>query len=250
MKTEQRGQYYFTPDEAEYFLVQKKPLGAVAEPSLARRLLTRISHTVVGADKHRGPRLEDFNWDPGTHKEMRVLRDVLLVDLESRGILDIIERLTNTPREEWYDEENPPETDLPLKNKNDEWDVEIIGPGFDYHSTPNPYGSRWSGNCTITESTPRTHLAIHLQTGEKWDERIVLVRYDRHRNLEIEGEQASKINLSEGDMRYLFGEHLRDAMKNPYNPYYTTKGGFLSSASLRRHQHELNVAREKEFAAA
>lgn len=267
MKTEQSGQYYFTPDEDGNFRIQEKPLGilipqgspeTVVEEekkpsSWAQRLGEKISLLLKvpeSVELQTPSRLEDFDWDPYTYPEMKILHDALFADLESKGILDVLERLTNTPREEWYDQENPPNHELPAKMKDGVWDVDISGPGFDYHESPNPYGNRWEGTCVKVYSTPKLYTRILLTTGGKWDEKVVVLRYDRYRNLTIEGKETSEINLNEGDWRYVFGEHLRDAMNHPYNPYYVTEGGFLSPAAFRRHQHELSVSREKEFAAA
>ncbi len=266
MNTEQRGQYYFAPDIDGNFKIQEKPLGILIpqdsqgtvtegdkKSSWFQRLgekislLLKIPETV---EPQAPSRFEDFEWDPGTYPEMKVLHDVLLADLEEKGILNVIERLTNVPQEEWWDHENPPNYNIPAKKSANTWDVDISGPGFDYYERPNPYGNRWNGNCTQISSVPQKHMTIGLIIGEEWDERYVAIKYDRRRNLTIEGEETSEINLDEGDWRYVFGEHLRDAMNNPYNPYYVTEGGFLSPAAFRRHQHELNIAREKEYTAA
>lgn len=265
MKTEQRGQYYFTPDTDGNFKAQEKPLGILAPQdspetvieeekkpsSWAQRLGEKISLLLKvpeAVELQTPSRLEDFDWDPYTYPEMKILHDVLLADLKSKGILEVIERLTNTPQEEWFDHENPPDHDIPAKKSANAWDVDIFGPDFDYYESPGE--GRWSGHCVKISSVPQKHMTIGLVIGEEWDERYVTIKYDRHRNLTIEGEETSGINLDEGDWRYVSCEHLRDAMNHPYNPYYVTENGFLSPAAFRRHQHELNVAREKEFAVA
>ncbi len=251
MTTEQKGQYYFTPDETGNFSVQERPLGITPQPSLGQRFIRRIYQAIGIIDIYQGPRLEDLKRDPDTYEEMKILHDALLADLKSKGILDVVERLTNIPQEEWYDDENPPDYDMPQKKRENAWDVDITGPTFDHYLRPNPYGGWGRGNCTKAYSVPRAYITIQLQTGEEWDERMVQIRYDRSRNLTVAGQETSEINLNgDEDMRYLFGEHLRDAMNNPYNPYYKTEGGFLSHAAFMRHLHELNVAREKEYAAA
>lgn len=268
MNTEQKGQYYFTPDEGGNLRVQENPLGILIpqdspetvieedkRSSWVQRLgekigLMKRSPEIVSPQT--APRLEDFEWDPRTDEEMRLLHDALLTDLEEKGILDVIARETNVDPQGWADRGKASyyKRTLP-ERKPDIWEVDFIGPRVKYDMVPGP--GRWSGGCVRAIPIAQNYMTIQLSIGPEWDERIVSLSYDRHRDLEMAGAETSVINLGQGvrgHNKYLFQEHLRDAMNNPYNPYYVTEGGFLSPAVFRRHQHELNAARAREHAAA
>lgn len=170
---------------------------------------------------------------------MKELHKTLLKDLKEKGILGIIERETNTNPDQWIDHETYRHfKPLPHRKANN-WEVEITGPGYDYIETQGP--GRWSGGCVSIGQIPRTYTKIQLSIGEEWNERLVNIIYESDKKLTIAGERGSTIDLNQQNTRHLFQEHLRDAMANPYNPYYETTGGFLSPAAFKRHLYQLNA---------
>ena len=248
MTFEQRGQYCFNSDQQGNLRPQKNPLG-IKFPSMGERIKMAANNLKELVTNPRPqPALVNLLREPINNQEMNLLGDLLLSDLRKKGMLEIVARETNTDPSFWYNH-GKNEGSINPAYSPEVWDVDVIYPDFHYSTSPSGH-SRWSEQgCVRVSTIPDYNLTLLLSLGEEWDERIVTLSYDRHQKIQITAGENSKIDLSLEGSKYLFQEHLRDAMKNPYNPYWQTKDGFLSPRAMQKHLHEISQKQEVATAA-